>query len=339
MTFGVGRVDAGAVCLSGDEVKMEIIYNKIFLEHDTGMHPENKKRLEACGNLPESKIEDGEKYLELFHTREYINHVREACKRSEHLDPDTVTSKKSYEAAVYAVGATVMASKTNDFALVRPPGHHAHPSHSSGFCIFNNIAIATQKLVNEGKRVMIFDFDGHLGDGTVEFFYDTDKVLYWSLHQFPAFPGGGGVDEIGSGKGKGYTINVPLPLGSGDDIFMNAVNMFMPVAEQFNPDVVGVSAGFDAHEHDLLLDLRLSMNTYYDIGKMLSKKFKNVFATLEGGYNVEMFPKCLFNFIDGANNREMRFREQTTDSRMMTIQEFEAKACRLERNLSRFWKL
>lgn len=318
---------------------MKIIYNRIFLEHDTGMHPENKKRLEACGDLPETEIENGEKYLELFHTKEYIQRVKDACSREEHLDADTPTSKRTYDVAVHAVGATVMASKTSDFALVRPPGHHAHPDHSSGFCIFNNIGIATQRLVNEGKRVLIFDFDAHLGDGTGRFFYNTDKVLYWSLHQFPAFPGGGNVNEIGIDGGVGHTINVPLPAGSGDDIFMDAVNMFLPAAEQFKPDVVAVSAGFDAHQHDLLLELRLSTNTYYKLGRMLREKFKNVFATLEGGYNVEVFPKCLFNFIAGINGEEMRFTEQATDSRMVAIQEFEDRAYRLRKNLSKFWKL
>jgi acetoin utilization deacetylase AcuC-like enzyme len=199
---------------------MEILYNSIFLEHDTGMHPENRKRLEACGDLPETTIENGEKYLTLVHTQDYIDRVKEACKEGLHLDADTVTSRRSYEAAVYAVGATVMASRTNDFALVRPPGHHAYPSRSSGFCIFNNIAIATQKLVSEGKKVLILDFDAHLGDGTVHFFYNSNQVLYCSLHQVPAFPGGGTADEIGEGEGKGYTVNVPLPPEAvGEHIF------------------------------------------------------------------------------------------------------------------------
>jgi len=270
---------------------MKIIYNRVFLEHDTGMHPENKKRLEACGDLAETEVENGEKYLELFHTKEYIDHVKLAS------------------------------------------------SKSSGFCIFNNLAIAVQRLVNEGKKVFIFDFDAHLGDGTVKFFYDSDRVLYWSLHQFPAFPGGGNVSEIGVGKGKGYTINVPLPPGSGDEIFMNAVERFMPAAEQFKPDVVAVSAGFDAHQFDLLLDLRLSMNTYYKIGKFLSERFENIFATLEGGYNVEVFSKCLYNFIDGINGESMSFNEQTTDSRIIAIDEYEARAYQVEKNLSEFWRL
>jgi len=318
---------------------MNIIYNKIFLEHDTGVHPENKKRLECLGAIPETTIENGEKYLELYHTKKYIQRVKEACSRSERLDSETVTCPRSYDAACYAVGAAVMSSQSNDFALVRPPGHHAYPNQSSGFCIFNNIAIAVQKKVTEGKKVMIFDFDAHLGDGTCKFFYNTDKVLYWSLHQFPAFPGFGDVDEIGEGKGKGYTINVPLPAESGDDIYMNAVEALMPIAEQFNPDIVAVSAGFDGHHKDTLLNLRLSVNTYYKLGRLLSTKFKNVFATLEGGYNTDTLPQCLFNFLDGVNNHTMRFKEEPTDSRIIVFDEFESRLVRLENILSQFWKL
>jgi acetoin utilization deacetylase AcuC-like enzyme len=318
---------------------MKLIYNPIFLEHDTGMHPENKKRLSSLGDLPVTELENGEKYLELVHKREYIESIKQACAQGKaHIDGDTMVSERSYEAAVYAVGATVMASKSGDFAITRPPGHHAYPDRSSGFCIFNNIAIAAQYHANKKKKVLIIDIDGHLGDGTERIFQESDQVMYWSLHQFPAFPGWGDADEIGTGKGAGYTINVPLPPGSGDEIFMDAFESFLPIAKEFNPDIVGISAGFDSHNFDLLLDLRLSVNTYYNIGKLISENFDNVFATLEGGYNIEVFPKCLFNFLDGINGDEMKFKERNTDSTIQTFYEFEGRKAIALQKLRKYWK-
>ncbi|MCP3927960.1 MAG: histone deacetylase family protein [Bacteroidetes bacterium] len=302
------------------------------------MHPENRKRLEALKGLEDTQVESGEQYLELIHEKDYIQKVKRSCERSAHLDQDTITSPRSYEAAIHAVGATVMASESNDFAIVRPPGHHAYPSRASGFCIFNNVAIATQKLVEEGKRVLIFDFDGHLGDGTSEIFYSTDKVMYWSIHQYPAFPGHGNIDEIGMGKGKGFTVNIPLPPGCGDDVFMDAVRTFMPVAEQFQPDAVAISAGFDAHQYDLLLSLRVTANSYYKIGKLLSEKFDNLFATLEGGYNVEELPLCIDNFVAGINGKDMPHKERETDTMLQKWDEYDLRTQSLIKNLSKYWK-
>lgn len=317
---------------------MQIISHPVFLKHETGMHPENKKRLEAFGTLPVTHVPDGEEYLPLFHTGEYVNNVREAGRSTSHLDPDTIASPGSYEAAVYAVGATIMASQNGDFALVRPPGHHAFPDKARGFCIFNNIAIATAKLVKEGKKVFIFDFDGHLGDGTEKFFYSSKDVLYWSLHQYPAFPGWGTINQIGEGQGTGYTINVPLQAGSGDDIYLRAINALLPAAVAFKPDVVAVSAGFDGHQKDLLLNLRLTMNTYYEIGKILRNNFPFIFATLEGGYNTEVLPKCVQNFIDGVNGKPASFEETTTDSTILLLESFEIMLKELQNNLSQYWK-
>ena len=266
---------------------MKLLYNSIFLEHDTGMHPENPKRLEVFEELPDSPLVDGAPHLMLVHSPSYIDKVEEASHLGARLDQDTITSKGTYDAARYAVGMTIAASESNDFALVRPPGHHAYPKQASGFCLFNNVAIAAQKLVKAGKRVAIFDFDGHMGDGTCDIFYNTDKVLYWSIHQYPAFPGHGFIEEVGEANGKGYTINLPIPPGSGDDIFINAIKNLMPVMEQFEPDVVAVSAGFDAHKYDLLLQLNASANSFYTIGEMLRERFPRIFAVLEGGYNVE----------------------------------------------------
>lgn len=225
------------------------------------------RRLQMFNNLPIAPLVDGSEYLDLVHTHRYIEKVRDACDLGAHWRAD-VTSHGSFNAAIHAVGATIAASETGDFALVRPPGHHAYPNMASGFCLFNNVAIAAAKLRNEGKRVLILDFDGHLGDGTSEMFYNDDQIMYWSIHQYPAFPGHGFVNEIGEGKGEGFTVNVPLPPGSADDIFLDAINRFLPIAELFRPDVVALSAGFDAHQYDLLLQLNVSATGFYKLGQI-----------------------------------------------------------------------
>jgi len=317
---------------------LEIIYNKIFLEHDTGEHPESRARLDSLGELREVSLTSDEELVHLIHSGEYIDKVKRSCQAGTQLDQDTHTSKKSFEVALQAVSATVLASECNGMAVVRPPGHHAYATYGSGFCLFNNVAIATQRLINLGKRVLIIDFDGHLGDGTESIFYNSDKALYWSLHQFPAFPFKGNVNEIGEGAGLGFTINVPLPPSSGDDIFEKALQRFLPVAKQFDPDVVAVSAGFDAHQFDPLLELRLTVDTFYGIGKLLNNEFGNVFATLEGGYNVEYLPKCFYNFLAGINGEPQMYSEPHTESKMAVIEEYELRADQLQKNLSPYWK-
>lgn len=185
------------------------------------------------------------------------------------------------------------------------------------------------------------DFDGHFGDGTSEAFYETDKVLYISLHQFPAYPGKGWIDEIGrgkgKGKGKGYNINIPLPPGSGDDLFLKSILDFLPTMEQFKPGIVGVSAGFDGHHSDPFLDLNLTLNSYYKIGKILAENFDRIFAVLEGGYSVDYLPKGVHNFIAGINKQKTKFKEKETVSNQSVKKEYDKRMRELKKILSRFW--
>ena len=296
---------------------MQILFNPVFLNHMTdGMHPESVKRLEAFGELPVTHIPTGLEALDLVHDPSYISKVESYCQEEKRLDPDTMTSVGSFEAAIHAVGATVLASEQNDFALVRPPGHHSYRDRGSGFCLFNNIAVAAKHWNQKGKKVLIIDFDGHFGDGTYAIFKDVKDTFYWSIHQYPAFPHQGTSSDIGAGPGTGYSICNPVPPRSGDDIFLDAFYSFLPIVRQFNPDIVGVSAGFDAHMQDLLLDLNVTLSTFYKIGFELSKQFENIFAVLEGGYNVAVLPKCVENFIAGVNQEKMPHQETTTLSKI-----------------------
>ena len=181
---------------------MRLVYNKIFLKHRANGHPERPERLLAFGDLGQSDIENGEKYLKFVYDKNYIEKIKGASKQEINLDNDTYANKYSYEVACYAVGAAIKAAKQNDFALIRPPGHHANASKAMGFCLFNNIAIVCKWLNERGKKVLVVDFDGHHGNGSQDIFYNTDKVLYLSTHQFPAYPGTGWVNEIGEGRGN-----------------------------------------------------------------------------------------------------------------------------------------
>jgi acetoin utilization deacetylase AcuC-like enzyme len=193
-----------------------------------------------------------------------------------------------------------MAAEGGDFAVIRPPGHHAKKERADGFCLFNNIAIASQKLVNEGKKVFILDIDGHHGDGTQAIFYESDQVLFCSIHQQFAYPWSGEAHETGKGKGAGYTMNFPLQEGSGDKELLESVDKAIERAVEFKPDAVGVSAGFDGYIHDRLLGLNYTLDGYYQCGKKLSQSFDHIFAVLEGGYHMDI-KKCVEQFSRGVN--------------------------------------
>ncbi|NCC72915.1 MAG: histone deacetylase family protein [Sphingobacteriia bacterium] len=277
---------------------MKLLFNKIFLSHNVDSPYEGKYRLEEFSDL-ESTEADGEKYLKLVHSEDYINKIRNACENSLSIAEITL-NPLSYRAACQAVGLSVKAALNGDFAVVRPPGHHAHRDKASGFCLFNNIAIATQVLVNEGKRVFILDIDGHHGDGTQSIFYANKQVFFCSIHQQNTYPFTGTFLEIGSGEGLGCTLNIPIPEKSGEKEFLKAVDKAIMAAQKFQPDVIGVSAGFDGYRKDRLLGLNLTLHAYYECGYKLSKSFKKVFAVLEGGYHADL-KECVNMFVEGVN--------------------------------------
>jgi len=280
---------------------MHLLTNTISLAHNPESEFEGAYRIQDFTDQPNQPTTDGAKYLSLVHPDKYICKIKRACECKSTL-AEIKLSPKSFEAACEAANLTILASEQNDFAVVRPPGHHAGLEKASGFCLFNNIAIAAQKLVNEGKKVFILDIDGHHGNGTQSIFYKTDKVFFCSIHQEGVFPGTGTTKETGKDAGVGFTLNIPLPAGSGDKEFLSALNTAIAKAKDFAPDIIAVSAGFDGYSEDKLLDLNYSPNVYYECGLLLSNNFKNVFAVLEGGYHNKI-RECVDQFVKGCSEK------------------------------------
>lgn len=278
---------------------MKILYNRTFHNHNNESAIEGSYRFsEWKGNLQEVYA-NGEEYISLVHKESYIKQIRLACARKQ-LFAEVYLTPESYTAACQAVGLAIKASEQGDFAAVRPPGHHAERDKSVGFCLFNNIAIAVQKLVNKGKKVFILDIDSHHGNGTQSIFYDSDRVFYASIHELYSYPFTGFPGETGEGKGKGYTLNIPLVAGSGDKQYLEMLEKALEAGRRFTPDVVAVSAGFDGYRKDRLLQLDLTLKAYYESGFMIRRSFSEVFAVLEGGYH-EDIRQCTEHFVEGIN--------------------------------------
>ena len=228
--------------------------------------------------------------VERCHDADYLDRLA-AIEVPTLLDPDTVASETSYEAALLAAGCALAAVERGGFALVRPPGHHAPPDRAMGFCLVNNIAVAARFAQAELglDRVAIVDWDVHHGNGTQDIFWDDRSVLFASLHQWPFYPGTGGPDD-----GNETTVNVPLPAGAGDDEYLRAFGELVePAIRAFEAELVLVSAGFDAHVDDPLAGMRVTVDGFRELARRSAALAPRVAAVLEGGYDPRTLPSLV----------------------------------------------
>ena len=233
--------------------------------------------------------------VERCHDAAYVERLLGVSERML-LDPDTVASATSYEAALLAAGTAIEAARRGAFALVRPPGHHALRERAMGFCLFNNVAIAARAAQAEGVgRVAIVDWDVHHGNGTEAIFRDDDSVLFVSLHQWPFYPGTGGPDDQDK-----TTLNVPLAAGSGDAEYADAFTQIVePAVARFEPELVLVSAGFDAHVEDPLAGMDVTEEGFRELARRSAALGPRTAAVLEGGYNLETLPRLVVAALEG----------------------------------------
>jgi acetoin utilization deacetylase AcuC-like enzyme len=298
------------------------LYDDRFLDHDAGAgHPERKERLQSAirhlrarswfGDLLSVEPEPCERrWIEEVHESKYIDRASEACRNGlPFLDvADVGICGASCDVAYLAAGgALVLGDKVisgeaqNGFSLSRPPGHHAERNLALGFCLFNNVAVLARYLQKQHglDKVLILDWDVHHGNGTQHTFEEDPSVLYVSTHQYPFYPGTGAASETGSGRGEGATLNCPMPAGADDILYEKAfIERIMPKVDAFKPDVVIISAGFDAHADDPLAQVNLSTDFFgWMSERMMEVADKHsggrLISMLEGGYNINRLPLCI----------------------------------------------
>jgi len=281
-----------------------VVHHDACLGHVAGNgHPERPERVDAVlrgireagfGDAVaevEARAATGDE-LALVHPPGFVDALRRFCERGGgRIDLDTGAGAGSWEAAVRASGAVLTAvdAEQNAFCAVRPPGHHATATVPQGFCLLNHVAVGAAVLAERGERVLIVDWDVHHGNGTQDLFYEDDRVLYASIHQYPLYPGTGRKEETGLGRGEGYTMNFPVPPGATGDVHAGALDVVAGMARSFDPTWVLVSAGFDAHRDDILVDtaLALSAGDYAELTRRCLDLAPpgHLVLLLEGGYD------------------------------------------------------
>jgi acetoin utilization deacetylase AcuC-like enzyme len=309
-------------------MSVSLIFSPQFLNHRTPPgHPERVERGEVMQKVVDAWKQRGgvaqeprpatREELGRVHSDRHLAIIDQTAGRAVSLDPDTATSPESRDVALLAAGAAVgsvevivQSRATRVMALVRPPGHHAERERAMGFCLYNNVAVAAAHALTLGmERVVIIDYDVHHGNGTQWIFYEDPRVLYISTHQYPFYPGTGAAGDVGRGHGAGFTLNVPMEAGATDGDYQEVFSaLVIPVLDQFKPELVMISAGFDAHERDPLARMRLSTPGYAMLTKSLCDAADRhchgrVVAVTEGGYDLAALKACLESTIsvfDGA---------------------------------------
>lgn len=337
-----------------------ILIDHRYKDHEMGpFHPESPQRIEAILEMIERMIsfpykkitprQAKEEELQWIHTQEYVNVIKQtAGKERVALDPDTSTSALSYETALLAVGGIlecldcIQEGKVkNAFSPVRPPGHHAESSRAMGFCLFNNVAIGAEYLSKKHgiKKVLIFDWDLHHGNGTQNSFYARDDVLYISTHQYPHYPGTGHWNEIGVESGMGFNINLPLSPGKADGDYLYILKeILFPVAAAYEPEFILVSAGFDVSFRDPLGGMEVSSKGFGALTHELTELANNlcggkILIALEGGYDLHALP-------EGSRNVLLQLHgEAKPDIQALATEKLEQELEPIVKNLKKYWKI